>query len=209
MDALDDGAIGRILHAQFLDGDIEAFDDIYLRFKGKIFNHVWHTAYSYRKFKPDNDLVAYATDRALSDYYRQPEKFNPSLSSLLTYLKNAARKDYINESKKEQRRVSQLVEIEDEVWNTFEDEGADPPDEAELREENDRVNALLREMCNTDEEFTIVRQFFDEVGNAEKCITELGWPPGKESVRRLYKEKDKLMKRLKRNLPKRLGDDLP
>jgi DNA-directed RNA polymerase specialized sigma24 family protein len=209
MDASDDAAVGRILHAQFLGGDIDSFNEVFRRFHNNIYKHVWYKASSHKAPMPDKDMVADATSRGLMDYFRSPQKYDPTQSSLLSYLKNAAYRDYLNEWDKEFRQTRRVVEIKPEGWNTFADEDSDPREEAERQEANDRGEAMMRALGKSDEELIIARQIIDGVGDAEMCIVELGWPPGQESVRRLYREKDKLMKRFKRNLPKLLGEDFP
>jgi DNA-directed RNA polymerase specialized sigma24 family protein len=209
MDASDDAAAGRILHAQFLGGDIDSFDEVFRRFHNKIYKHVWYRASSHNAPTPDKDMVADAASRSLMDYFSNPQKYNPTLSSLLTYLKHAAYRDYLNERDKVFRQTKRVVEIKPEGWNTLAEEDSDPRGKAELQEANDRGEAMMRALCKTDEELIIVRQIIDGLGDAEMCITELRWPIGQESVQRLYREKDKLMKRFKRNLPKLLGEDFP
>jgi DNA-directed RNA polymerase specialized sigma24 family protein len=213
MDSSNEGAIGRLLHAQFLDGDIGAYNAIYERYYQRIVTHIEFHAFRRESSTWAADLVSVAVTTTLSDYHDHPEKYNPNKSSLLTYLRNAAFRDYLNEREKEyrseMRHRAHPVGNEQEDWKEPVDTGPSVDDQMEQKASEERVEALLQEFCSTDEELIIVRQIVDKERDAARCIVELGWPPGEESVRRLYKEKDKLMKRLRRSLPKLLGEDLP
>jgi DNA-directed RNA polymerase specialized sigma24 family protein len=210
MDASDEAAIGRILHTRFLAGDIGAFNEIYVRYHSRLLKHVAFKANNHESLGWNKETADDAVSIAITDYFNRPEAFDPKMSSLLTYLRIAAFRDYQNEFSKEARHQRKRdVENDDDGWKELVD--ADPPLEvqAELNAANVKGEALMREVCKTEEDLIILRQVIDKERDASICITELGWPPGEESVRRLYREKDRLVKLIKRHGPKLLGDDLP
>jgi DNA-directed RNA polymerase specialized sigma24 family protein len=208
MDASDEAAIGRVLHEQFLEGDVDAYKEIFGRYNIRVLRHVAYVVRSNPKLSYDEEIAIDAAMLALTNYALSPEKYNPSLSSLLTYLRNAAYADYVNEWRKRLRQQRNIVEIEEETWNTISGDGEIVERQVELGEENARAEEFMRSLCDNDDELKILRQIIDRERDANACIVELGWPPGKESVQRLYREKDKLMKRMKRNLPTLLGEQL-
>jgi hypothetical protein len=213
MDASDEAAIGRLLHAQWSDGDIEAFNKIFERYYKRIVNHVEYHARHSKSWSWSADLVDEAVTNAFHEYYRQPERFDPEQSALLTYLRNNAYRDFQNERDKEFRHAVRQQEVlvgnDEDDRNEQVDANLAVDEQAERNASDEQVEALLRVFCKTDEELIIVRQIIDKERDATKCIVELGWPPGDESVKRLYREKDKLMKRIKRSLPNMLGEHLP
>jgi DNA-directed RNA polymerase specialized sigma24 family protein len=209
MDASDEAAVGRVLHARFLAGDRGAFEEIYARYQARLFRHVAHLANPHHRYPWNPDVAHDAVAIAITDYYYHPDKFDPDESALLTYLRNAAYRDYLNESAKEARHHRRRhVENEDDDRKEVVDKGLLVDEEAELNAGNAKGEALMREICKTDEELIILRQVLEKERDASICIAELGWPPGELSVKRLYREKERLSKLLKRRLPKLLGDDL-
>ncbi len=210
MDASDEAAIGRLLHTRLLAGDRTAYDEIFQRYQARIFRHTAIKANPHERYPWKPELAEDAVSIALTDYFLRPEKFDPTKSSLLTYLRDAAYKDYLNESAKEarhQRRRERDVENEEEDWKEIVDAALSVEELAELSAGNARAEALMREVCRTEEDLVLLKQIVERERDASICIAELGWPPGADSVRRLYREKDRMTKLLRRRLPKLLGDD--
>jgi DNA-directed RNA polymerase specialized sigma24 family protein len=212
MDASDEAAVALILQTRFLAGDLTAYEEIFTRYKERMFRHIAFKANPHEKYPWKPELAEDAVAIALTDYFRGPEKFDSAKSSLLTYLRDAAYKDYLNESAKEarhQRRRERTVENEEDDWKEIVDVGLSVEELAELSAENAKAEALMREVCKTEDELILLRQVIERERDASICIAELGWPPGDESVKRLYREKDRMTKLIRRRLPRLLGDDIP
>ncbi len=60
----------------------------------------------------DQDLIVMALDDALIDYFKHPQKYDPSKKSLIGYLKMAARGDLLNALDSQQRRRRREVSYE-------------------------------------------------------------------------------------------------
>jgi hypothetical protein len=210
MDASDEASIGRVLHAQWLDGDIEAFNQIFERYYKRIASHIEYHARQLPSWSWSANLVDEAVSDALDEYYRQPERFDANQSALLTYLRNNAYRDFLNERDKEFRHAVRNRDVpvgnDENDRNEITDTGIPVEDLVEQNAGDEQVEALLREICQTKDELIIARQIIDKERDANRCIVELGWPLGEESIKRLYREKDKLMKRIRRSLPKQLGE---
>ncbi len=92
----------KILHQRLLSGDATASEEIAQKYLPLIQRHVAARAHNYGIH--DSDLVNDATVEAVFSYIRYPEKFDPSKSGVLGYLKRAAERDLINVAQKDRRR---------------------------------------------------------------------------------------------------------
>ena len=203
-------AYGRILHARFLSGDATAFEEIYMSYCDKVFAGIEYKVRTKPNLWLDLEIAKEAVNSAFMSYFENPGSFDPEKSALLSYLKMAAYGDYVNEWIKERRKQNKIVEIRDAEGNTAierieDDDTVD--DVAERNAGNLRGEAFMRALSENQDELMIVNQMIEGMKDTQRCIVELGWPDGRQSVQRLYKERDKLKKRFKRNLPKLLGDD--
>lgn len=88
----------------------------------------------------DPDIYILATHDALTDYFKNPQKYDPERSGLMTYLRLAAKRDLQNLLRKESRhatgRVSlESVEFDRSNGNDLSETVADSMDAERLREE--------------------------------------------------------------------------
>ncbi len=109
---MDDPNFDRDIHIRLIAGDPTAPDDLASRYLEPVRKHV--QARAYRRGIQDHDLVNDATVDSVFDYIRNPKKFNPEKSGLLSYLKFAAERDLANAVSKHFRRTRH-EELTDDV----------------------------------------------------------------------------------------------
>jgi RNA polymerase sigma-70 factor, ECF subfamily len=89
------------IHQRLLAGDPTASEEVAARHLDPVRRHV--RARAFRHGITDNDLINDAAVDAVFEYIRHPEKFDPSKSRLIGYLKRAAERDLINAVQKNRR----------------------------------------------------------------------------------------------------------
>ena len=145
----------------------------------------------------DPDVRTLAVYEALTDYFKNPGKYDSSKSGLMTYLRMAARRDMQNLLKKESRHVSGRVSLEDVEFR--QSDGNDISERvAEDLDGRSKIEDLKQGM--TSEERAVFELMLDgergtEVAAAAMSIGHL--PPG-ERAREVKRVKDRIKKRIQR-----------
>jgi RNA polymerase sigma-70 factor (ECF subfamily) len=98
----DDAQLENDIHGRLVAGDPTAPEELARKYLPLIERHVSARAHVHGIH--DQDLINDATVDAVFGYIRHPEKFNPSKSGLLGYLKRAAEMDLINVVQQDRRR---------------------------------------------------------------------------------------------------------
>jgi RNA polymerase sigma-70 factor (ECF subfamily) len=163
-----------------------------------------------RKFStlPDSHQIQMAATDALMAYFRQPEKFDPARSSLIAYLYLIARRDLLNFLDREKKFVAlDLAAAEYEVTAAISaDHPADNP-EARLLEAASPVVRLMLEKVTDPVDRELVRLMMEGERETSAYAAVLGIEacPLDDQAAIVKKHKDRLKKRLRRELKRRKG----
>ncbi|GBD14702.1 hypothetical protein HRbin25_00583 [bacterium HR25] len=98
---------GEELHRRLLAADPTAPSEVFHHFHGPLTRRL-----RARFPQADEDTVHDAVVEAIMSYVKNPSRFDPGRSSLLTYLTMVARGDLLNALAKEARRQRRLVSLE-------------------------------------------------------------------------------------------------
>ena len=145
----------------------------------------------------DPDIYLSAVYEALTDYFKNPGKYDPSRSGLMTYLRLAARRDLQNLLAKETRHAKGRVSLEDVEFsrsdgNDISERAAEDMDGRRLIEE------LMEEM--TPNERAVLSLMLEGERSSAAAAEAMGighLPPG-EQAREVKRVKDRLKKRIQR-----------
>jgi RNA polymerase sigma-70 factor (ECF subfamily) len=189
------------LHASLLAGDPTApsqvilahLDPLTRRLRGR-----------FPDIRDETLLLDAATD-ALLDYVQSPSKFDPSKSSLTTYLTLAARGDLLNALAKSQRRSSRQVSIEivaepEDIGNIPEE--GDPAEQvADLTAARDLTDAMLK-LITEQRDRQLLALMVDGERRTEPYARLLGISHLDEGEKRrtVKQHKDRIKKRLQRGI---------
>lgn len=198
----------RALHARLLARDPVAWSELAdLHLSGL-------AAFLRRVFSPDDPALAedVATD-LLVDLMRHPERYDPTRMSLRGYLRMAARRDFFNRIKSEQRHRQRLVPFPDEDTpgvedsrrprNLFLESAEDPADVVEQQVSTDAELEAILDDAFTPQEREILDLMLDDVRSTRVYAERLGithLPPDQQR-REVKRVKDRLGKRLRRLAP--------
>lgn len=153
----------------------------------------------------DADLVSDAVTDALLDYSAHPARFNPAKRSLAGYLLMSAQGDLRN-LLRARKRERQELPLNEDVENASRDRNrlagtGESPD--------DILDSLIVEECRqqvmalaqNDEERIVLQLMMDGERETGVFLDQLGWQgPRDELSTRLYRMKDRLVKRVRRSL---------
>jgi len=201
----DDSQFEKEIHQRLLAADPTAPEELARKYLPVIERHVAARAHNHGIH--DQALIYDATVDAVFGYIRHPEKFDPSKSGLLGYLKRAAERDLINVVQQDRRRrrgeeLLEDVEVSilarnkssdiERVTRNSEDETI-----SRIQEERDMAEILLGQ---TDQDGTLLRLIANGERSTSKFAAVLGIAnlSGSEQRRIVKQHKDRLKVRLKR-----------
>ncbi|GIW03497.1 MAG: hypothetical protein KatS3mg059_0117 [Thermomicrobiales bacterium] len=190
----------RDIHERLLGGDRTAASDLCARFLGRLCRTLQGMFP-----KVDADLVSDAVTNALLNYSEHPDRFDPAKRSLAGYLVMSARGDLLNllrarKHEREELPLNEDVENSSHERNRLAGTGESP---------DDILDSLIAEECRqqvialakNDEERIVLQLMMDGERETGVFLEQLGWQgPRDELSTRLYRLKDRLVKRARRSL---------
>jgi hypothetical protein len=196
----EDAAFEREIHQRLLDGDRTAPHDLCAHFLERLRRKL-------QGMYPavDADLVNDAVTNALLDYSEHPARFNPAKRSLAGYLLMSARGDLLNllRAHKHERQALPLnedVENSSHERNRLAGTGESP---------DDILDSLIAEECRqqvmalaqNEDERIVLQLMIDGERETGVFLDLLGWQGSRDELStRLYRMKDRLVKRVRRAL---------
>jgi RNA polymerase sigma-70 factor (ECF subfamily) len=206
-------AVELALHERLLAGDPIAPAETFERY----LEPVTASLLRGRERGPDTHLAESAATDAIVKYVTQPRKYDPNRLPLLSYLRMAARRDYQNARKQEQRHTRRAFSIDDQPdgvelqlvdWNTSVEDEALEQIGVDLPAGLDRDEALRRiqEEFPDARDLALVQLLLDRERRTEPYAAVLGIQdrPMREQRDEVKRHKDRLNRRLQR-LRARLG----
>ncbi len=195
-----EAAFEREVHQRLLAGDRTAPHDLCAHFLERLCRTLQR-----KNPTVDADLVSDAVTNALLDYSEHPDRFNPDKRSLTGYLLMSAQGDLRN-LLRARKRERQELPLNEDVENTSGErnrlaETGESPD--------DILDSLIAEECRqqvmalaqNEEERIVLRLMMDGERETGVFLDQLGWQgPRDELSTRLYRMKDRLVKRVRRSL---------
>ena len=156
----------------------------------------------------DPMLVEEAVGEALLDYHDAPEKYDPSLRSLRSYLIMAAYGDFQNAQAKEDRLVKHQISLFDPALQEGEIAGSQEMVEAVEHElQVEELWKLIDEIFPDSTERRIVTLILNKVRSPEPYaqVLGLGGLPYDERLRQIRLVKYRITRRLRRRMAQQLN----
>lgn len=210
----------RQLHARLLARDAQAPSDLTEQYLLALVTYL-RRVFPERDFPllRDSHLIEEAAEDALFDLAKHPEHYDPARSTLISYLRMAARGDLRNKLQREARHRRHLVPLPDENAPGVEQSALarnsgreDTEDPALLAERREQLNPQFQPMRNTvfsDQDRTVIQLILDGERRTSVYAQILGIThlPESEQRREVKRVKDRLLKRLRRLAPQVKRDD--
>jgi len=157
----------------------------------------------YREFFNIGDLnmIDTAVTDALVGYFAHPERYEPTRSSLFTYLRLRAGSNLLNLLSSEQRHHAPKDSVEVEAPDTVYEEGADNLEEALIKRElNERVMGQLRTILPNELDQELASLMIDGVRETQYYAEKLGILnlPEEEKAQIVKRNKDRIKRALQR-----------
>lgn len=190
----------REIHERLLAGDPLAASELCMAYLERLCNSLRAT---YRSV--DFDHVYDAVVDALFGYIERPQQYQPEKRSLFGYLRMSAEGDLRNLLRKLKHHLRELplnedVEIPAASGNTSAGEGESPEAVLESLTAAECRQRLLA-IAQSDEERIVLELMLDGERDTSVFLDRLGWQgPRDEASKRLYRIKDRLVKRAQRSL---------
>ena len=145
----------------------------------------------------DPDIYLSAVYEALTDYFKNPEKYDPEKSGILTYLRLACWRDLQNLIRKESRHASGRVPLESVEFNHS--DGNDISDRIADELDGQRLVANLTQGMTSDERavFAIMMEGERSTRVAAEAMN-IGHLSSGEQRRQVKRVKDRIKKRIRR-----------
>ena len=145
----------------------------------------------------DPDIYVTATFDALTDYFKDPQKYDPTRSGLMTYLRLAANRDLQNLLRKESRHAAgrtslDSVEFDQSDGNDLSETVADNIDAERLYEE------LTTEMTPAERDLFFLMVEGERSTEAAADALGIGHLAALDRVREVKRVKDRIKKRIRR-----------
>lgn len=145
----------------------------------------------------DPDIYLSAVYEALTDYFKNPRKYNPAKSGLLTYLRLACRRDLQNLLRKESRHVSGRVSLESVEYSRS--DGNDISDRIADELDGQRLVADLTQGMTSDERAVFALMMEGERSTRVAAeVMNIGHLSSGEQRRQVKRVKDRIKKRIRR-----------
>ena len=145
----------------------------------------------------DPDIYILATHDALTDYFKDPRKYDPARSGLMTYLRLAAKRDLQNMLRKESRHATgrnslDSVEFDLSDGNDVSETVADNIDAQRLSED------LTKEMTPDEKDVFLLMVEGERSTEAAAAALGIGHLSPRDKVREVKRVKDRIKKRIQR-----------
>ncbi len=145
----------------------------------------------------DPDIYVSAVYEALTDYFKNPGKYDSSKSGLVTYLRLAARRDMQNLLRKESRHVTGRISLESVEFSR-----SDGNDISERVAEDLDLQHLVEDLTQgmTSEERAVFSLMLEGERSTEAAAEAMGIGhlPPEDRARDVKRMKDKIKKRIQR-----------
>ena len=185
------------IHKRLLDGDPTATVDI--------FNAVVPTLKGYLRGRfpdlapsVDPDIYADAVFEALTDYFKNPRKFDQSKRGLMGYLRMAAYRDLQNLLAKERRHAKGRISLDDDVVKRLSDGNSLAESVIDDLEAKRLLNELGKDMTPPDRNLLSVMADGERDTDAAAQALGIAHLPTAERAREVKKAKDRIKKRIRR-----------
>ncbi len=145
----------------------------------------------------DPDIYLAAVYEALTDYFKNPHKYDPAKSSLMTYLKLACWRDMQNLLRKESRHVYGRISLDSSTFSPA--DGTDVADTVTAYLDSQRlVTSLIQGM--TSEERTVFTLMMEGERSTRVAAAALNFEHLEfaEQAKRVKRLKDRIKKRIQR-----------
>ncbi len=145
----------------------------------------------------DPDIYTLATYDALTDYFKNPRKYDSSLSGLMTYLRLAAKRDLQNLLRKESRHARGRISLDSVEFNRSDGNDlsqtiADDIDAERLSEE------LTKNMTPAERDVFFLMVEGERSTEAAAVALGIEHLPDRDQAREVKKVKDRIKKRIQR-----------
>lgn len=184
------------LHDRLLSDDPTATEEVFNIAAPEIERHL-RLRFQSLAAGVDPDIRTLAAYQALTDYFKNPGKYNPNKRSLMGYLKMAAGRDMQNLLRKESRHVTGRISLEGVEFR--QSDGNDVSERvAEDIDGQRRIDDLKQGM--TSEERAIFELMLDGERSTEVAVAamNIGHLPPEGQAREVKRVKDRIKKRIQR-----------
>ena len=195
--------LGYTLHQLLLDGDVTAPARIAEAFMAPVLARL-RARYPHL---PDSDLVDTAVEDAFVNYLSHPEQYDPGRGSLAAYLRMAANGDLLNLLKRNRKEMSDLssgriVELDNQDAEHEVDIADDFNLEAFILDQNSPVWDWLPGLVPDPVDQELLFLLLEGVRETKAYAQVLGLTgyPVEEQAAQVKRHKDRLKKRLQRNI---------
>ncbi len=145
----------------------------------------------------DPDIYLSAVYEALTDYFKNPDKYDSAKSGLMTYLRLACRRDLQNLLRKESRHVTGRLSIESVEFRSS--DGNDVSDRvAEDIDGRRAVDELTREMSPDERAVFLLMMDGERSTEVAADAMNIGHLLPAEQAREVKRVKDRIKKRIQR-----------
>ena len=194
-------ALGEALHQRLTDGDDFAISELCDRLLPSV------TAKLLGQNRDvDEHLIHSAINDAFLNYINNPSSYDPSLSSLASYLRMSAQRDLQNHLKTLHRR-QKVVELSlDDAEHEMSDEGKRNIEQQFIDSESPLVRKVF-EIVTDDIDRQIVSLMMDKVRDTKEFadILNISYLPEKEQRDEVKRHKDRIKASVKRKLRLKAG----
>ena len=185
------------IHKRLLDGDptatVDIFDAVVPTLKGYLRGKFPELAPS-----ADPDIYADAVFEALTDYFKNPRKFDQSKRGLMGYLRMAAYRDLQNLLAKERRHAKGRISLDDDVAKRLTDGNSLAESVIDEIETKRLLNELGKDMTPPDRNLLSVMADGERDTDAAAQALGIAHLPTAERAREVKKAKDRIKKRIRR-----------
>ncbi len=145
----------------------------------------------------DPDIYLFAVFETLTDYFKNPGKYDPDKSGLMTYLRLAARRDMQNLLRKESRHAKGRVSLDSVEFG--QSDGNDISEKvAEDLDGHRLIEDLKRGMTSVERDVFSLMLEGERSTRAAAEVMNIGRLPPVERAREVKRVKDRIKKRIQR-----------
>ena len=146
----------------------------------------------------DPDIYVSAVYEALTDYFKNPGRYDPTRSGLMTYLSMASKRDLQNLLRKESRHVSGRISLESVELNRS--DGNDVQERIAEDLDGQRIVSNLKRGMTSDERavFTLMLEGERSTRVAAEALN-IGHLAPRDQAREVKRVKDRIKKRIQRS----------
>ena len=185
------------LHNRLLSDDPVATNDIFEVFAPELERHL-RIQFPNLWVGVDPNIYLSAAFDALTDYFKNPSRYDPSKSGLMTYLRMVAKRDMQNLLRKEERHTSRRTPL-DSVEFTQSD-GNDVSERVAEEIDGRRMIEKLRQGMTPVERTVFSLMLEGERSSAAAAeAMGIGHLPSQEMAREVKRVKDRIKKRAQRS----------